>query len=118
MIDRSDNGIAMIKILNLNKHLNSLKMDIIEKSNISSEHLDGSSLHLNKNGKGKLAMNPNIEQKKLQQKLSLARRQYYVFNCVCNNDCKKQSDTAGPKHTLEIDVPEYAQRISRIQEIK
>ena len=110
MIDRSDNGIAMIKISNLNKHLNSLKMDIIEKSNISSEHLDGS--------RCKLAVNPNIEQKKLQKKLSLARRQYYVFNCVCNNDCKKQSDTAGPKHTLEIDVPEYVQRISRTQEIK
>ena len=53
MIDRSDNGIAMIKISNLNKHLNSLKMDIIEKSNISSEHLDGS--------RCKLAVNPNIE---------------------------------------------------------
>ena len=22
--------------------------------------------------------------------------------CICNNDCKRKSDTAGPKHSLEI----------------
>ena len=33
---------------------------------------------------------------------SLARSQCYVLNCVCNNDCKRKSHTAGPKHLLEI----------------
>ena len=33
---------------------------------------------------------------------SLARSQYYVLNRVCNNDCRRKSDTAGPKHLLEI----------------
>ena len=57
IIDRSDNGIARLKILNFNKHLNSLKIDTIDNGNISSEHLNGSGLHLNRHGKGKLAMN-------------------------------------------------------------
>ena len=26
----------------------------------------------------------------------------YVFNCVCNNDCKIKLDTVGPKHNLEL----------------
>ena len=55
--DRSDNGIARLKISNFNKHLNSLKIDTIENGNISSEHLNGSGLQLNRHGKGKLAMN-------------------------------------------------------------
>ena len=33
---------------------------------------------------------------------SLARPQYSVLNSACNNDCKKKSDIAGPKHLLEI----------------
>ena len=33
---------------------------------------------------------------------SHARPQYYVLNCICNNDCKRTSDTAGPTHFLEI----------------
>ena len=57
IIDRSDSGITRLKISNLNKHLNSLKIDITDKSNISSEHLNGSGLHLNRHGKGKFAMN-------------------------------------------------------------
>ena len=57
IIDRSDNGIARLKILNFNKHLNSLKIDTIDNGNISSEHLNGSDLNLNRHGKGKLAMN-------------------------------------------------------------
>ena len=57
IINRSDNGIARLKILNFNKHLNSLKSDTIDNGNISLEHLNGSGLHLNKHGKGKLAMN-------------------------------------------------------------
>ena len=55
--DRSDNGKERLKILNFNKHLNSLKVDTINNSNISSEDLNGSGLHLNRNGKGKLTMN-------------------------------------------------------------
>ena len=37
-----------------------------------------------------------------QRGQSRARSQYYVLNSVCNNDCKKKSDTAGPKQLLEI----------------
>ena len=57
IIDRPDNGIARLKISNFNKHLNSLKIDTIDDGNISSEHLNGSGLHLNRHGKSKLAMN-------------------------------------------------------------
>ena len=57
IIDRSDNGIARLKISNFNKHLNSLKIDTIDNGNISPEHLNGSGLHLNRHGKSKLAMN-------------------------------------------------------------
>ena len=55
--DRMGNGIAGLKISNFNKHLNSLKIDTIDNGNISSEYLKGSSLHLNRHGMGKLAMN-------------------------------------------------------------
>ena len=57
IIDRSDNGTARLKILNFNQHLDSLKIDTIHNGNISSEHLNGSGLHLNRHRKGKLAMN-------------------------------------------------------------
>ena len=108
-----DNGIARLKISNYNKHLNSLKIDTIDNSNISSEHLNGSGLELNRHGKGKFAMNllrnsENwveiflINRNWQQSGQSLARPQYYILNCVCNNDCKRKSDTAGPKHLLEI----------------
>ena len=52
IMDRSNNDIRRLKISNsdLNKHLNSLNMDIIDNSYISG-------LHLNRYGKGKLAMN-------------------------------------------------------------
>ena len=56
-IDQSDNSIARLKVSNFNKHLNSLKMDIIDNGNISSEHLYGSILNLNRCGKGRLAVN-------------------------------------------------------------
>ena len=52
--NRSDNGIAMLKISNFKKHNNSLKMDIIDNGNISIEHFNDSGLHLNRHGKGKL----------------------------------------------------------------
>ena len=57
IIDRSDNGIARLKIPNFNKHLNSQKIEIIGNDNISLEHLNGSGLHLNRHEKGKLAIN-------------------------------------------------------------
>ena len=92
IIDRSDNGIARLKISNFNKHLNSLKIDTIDYGNISSEHLNGSGLHLNKHGKGKLAMNLIKKLRELRRRnfninwqesgRSLARPQYYVLNCV------------------------------------
>ena len=40
IIDRSENGIARLKKSNFNKHLNFLKIDIIDNGNISLEHLD------------------------------------------------------------------------------
>ena len=93
--------------------LNSLKTEIIDNSNISSEHLNDSGLHLNKHGRAKLAINLIEKVRKLHRKnvnvnwqqsgQSLARPQYYVFNCVCKNDCKRKSDTVGPEHPLEIE---------------
>ena len=47
----------MLKISNFNKHLNFLKIDTIGNGNILSEHLNGSGLHLNRHGKGKLLIN-------------------------------------------------------------
>ena len=29
---------------------------------------------------------------------NLVRRRYCVLKCVCNHDCKRKLDTAGPKH--------------------
>ena len=52
-----ESNVILFNILNFNKHLNSLKIDTIDNGNISSEHLNGSGLHLNRHGKGKLAMN-------------------------------------------------------------
>ena len=78
---------------------------------ISSEHLNGSGLHLNRHGKGKLAMNliknsDNCVEKALieigNKEDHLVRPRYCVLKCVCNNDCKRKSDTAGPKHLLKI----------------
>ena len=112
IIDRSNNGIARSKISNLNKHLNSLKIDTIDDGNISLEHWNGSGLHLNRHGDGKLAINlikklhelrcRNFDKNWQLSGQSLARPQYYVLDFVCNNVCKRKSDTAGPKHLLEI----------------
>ena len=27
---------------------------------------------------------------------------YYVLSSVCNNDCKRKSDSAGPEHLLKM----------------
>ena len=67
IIDRSDNGIARLKISNFNKHLSSLKIDTIDNSNISSEHLNGSGLHLNRHGKGKLEKLRELRRRKLNR---------------------------------------------------
>ena len=68
IIDRSDNGIARLKISNFNKHPNSLKIDTNDNSNISSEHLNGSGPHLNRHEKGKLAMNLIKELRELSRR--------------------------------------------------
>ena len=68
-----ENGIARLKISNFNKHLKSLKNGTIDNGYISSEDLNGSVLHLNRHGKGKLAMN-------LIKKLQELRRKYFNKN--------------------------------------
>ena len=104
IIDGSDNGIARLKISNFSKHLNSLKIDTIDNSNITSEHLNGSGLRLNMKLIKKLRewrrrkLNRNWQ----QSGQPVARPKYYVLNSVCNNGCKRKPDRAGPKHTLEI----------------
>ena len=112
MIDRSETGIVWLKISNFNKHFNSLKIDIIDNGNISSENVNGSGLLLNRRGKGKWAIKlikklRELRRKKIsrnwqQSGQCLARPQYYVLNCISNNDCKRKSDKAGPNHLLEI----------------
>ena len=56
------------KVKNFNKNLNSVKIDTIGNGNISSEHLNGSGLHLNRLGKGKLAMNLIKKLRELRRK--------------------------------------------------
>ena len=108
IITRSENGISRLKIPNFNKHLSSLKLDTIDNGNISSENFNGSGIHLNRHGKGKLAMNLIKKSQELHTKnfnrnlQSLARSQCYVLDCVCNNDSKRKLLTAGPEHLLEI----------------
>ena len=53
MIDVADKELAKLKISHLGKHLYSLKMGIVHKSNISSGQLNCSILHINGHGKGK-----------------------------------------------------------------
>ena len=43
-------------------------MDIIDHGNISLEHLNGSGLHLNRDGKGKLGINLNKKLRELRRK--------------------------------------------------
>ena len=75
-MNKSGKGMVMLKTWNYGKRLSLLKMYIIDNSNISSEHLNSSRLHVN----------------------SLSLPQCSVFVCLCNDDCKGKSDTAGPKH--------------------
>ena len=118
--NRSDNGIAMLKISNFKKHNNSLKMDIIDNGNISIEHFNDSGLHLNRHGKGKLRElhRKNFYGNWQQSEQSLARPQHYIFNCGYNNDCKRKSDTAGPKHLLEIEHTSIGNQMNSFQETR
>ena len=68
IIDRPDSSIARLKISNFNRHLSCLKIDTIDNDNILSEHLNGSSLHLNRHGKGKLDMNIIKKLRELRKK--------------------------------------------------
>ena len=68
IIDRPDSSIARLKISNFNRHLSCLKIDTIDNDNILSEHLNGSSLHLNRHGKGKLDMNLIKKLRELRKK--------------------------------------------------
>ena len=60
----NSSSVILYKLLSLKdfihtelKQLNSLKLNSIDNSSISSEHLNSSGLHLNRYGKGKLAIN-------------------------------------------------------------
>ena len=57
VINRTDDGKASLTVENLNNHLNSLKLDIVDNSAIGKECLGKKCLHLTKRGTGKLAIN-------------------------------------------------------------
>ena len=57
LITRTDNGKAFLTVIETNKHLHGLQMDIIDNGNITSNELDEGGLHLNPRGLGKLAIN-------------------------------------------------------------
>ena len=69
--------------------------------------MNGSGLHLNRHGKGKLAMNLIKNLRELRRKnfnrnwQQSGKSSHYVSNSVCNDDCKRKPDTAGPKHPLK-----------------
>ena len=54
---RMDDGKAALTIKNFNKHLNTLKLNILDNSNISIHDLGKKGLHLSKVGKKKLTKN-------------------------------------------------------------
>ena len=51
-----NHGKANRRLRNVNKHLETLNLVCIENCNISAQHLGQKELHLNSNGKGKLAL--------------------------------------------------------------
>ena len=57
VINRTDDGKASVTLENLNNHLNTLKLDIVDNSTIGKECLGNKGLHLTKRGTGKLAIN-------------------------------------------------------------
>ena len=54
---RTDNAKASLTVNNVNQHLSTLQLDIINNSNISNAGLSRGVLHLNNQGLGKLAIN-------------------------------------------------------------
>ena len=56
-IIRTDDGLALLTIKNLNKHLSQLELPCIENDNIKENDLGRKGLHLNKQGTGKFANN-------------------------------------------------------------
>ena len=54
---RTDNAKASLTVNNVNQHLSTLQLDIIDNSNISNAGLSRGGLHLNSQGLGKLAIN-------------------------------------------------------------
>ena len=53
---RTDNAKASRTVNNVNQHLSTLQLAIIDKSNISNAGLSRAGLHLNSQGLGKLAI--------------------------------------------------------------
>ena len=56
VINKTNDGKASHTVENLNNHLNSLKIDIVDNSTIDKECLGNRGLHLTKGGIGKLAI--------------------------------------------------------------
>ena len=54
---RTDNSKASLTVNNVNQHLSTLQLDVIDNSNISNVRLSRRGLHLNIQGLGKLAIN-------------------------------------------------------------
>ena len=54
---RIDHEKANLTLRNVNKHLETLNLECIENGNISTQHHGRKGLHLNKKGKGRLALN-------------------------------------------------------------
>ena len=54
---RTDNSKASLTVNNVNQHLSTLQLDIIDNSNISNVGLSRRGFHLNIQGLGKLAIN-------------------------------------------------------------
>ena len=54
---RTDDAKASFTVNNLNQHLSTLQLEIIDNSNIKNAGLSRGGLHLNSQGLGKLAVN-------------------------------------------------------------
>ena len=54
---RTDNAKASLTVNNVNQHLSTLQLEIIDNSNISNAGLTRGGLHLNSQGLGKLPIN-------------------------------------------------------------
>ena len=56
LILRTDNAKALLTVNNVNQHLSTLQLDIIDNNNISNAGLSHGGLHLNSQGLGKLSI--------------------------------------------------------------